>query len=67
VQARTQILTLPQKTTRTINKPEVVVHILIPALGRRKQEELHEFKASLVYRASSRKARNAQRNSVLKN
>jgi hypothetical protein len=27
----------------------VVVHTLIPALGRQKQEDLYEFKVSLVY------------------
>jgi hypothetical protein len=30
---------------------------LIPALGRKKQVDLYEFKASLVYRVSSRTAR----------
>ena len=37
---------------------------LIPALGR--QRQANEFKASLVYRVSSRKARTTQRNPVLK-
>jgi hypothetical protein len=30
---------------------------LIPALGRQRQEDLFEFEASLVFRASSRTAR----------
>jgi hypothetical protein len=40
---------------------------LIPALGRQRQEDLCEFKASPVYRVSSRTARATQRNLVLKN
>ena len=40
---------------------------LIPALGRQRQEELCEFKASLVYKGSSRMARATQRNPVSKN
>jgi hypothetical protein len=41
---------------------------LIPALGRQRQAGIKaEFKASLFYRASSRKARATQRNPVLKN
>ena len=40
---------------------------LIPALGRQKQEDLCELKASLVYRVSSRTVRTTQRNSVSKN
>ena len=41
---------------------------LIPALGRQRQVDLCEFKASLVYRASSRTARAVtQRNPVSKN
>jgi hypothetical protein len=39
---------------------------LIPALGRQRQEDLCEFKANLVYRASSRTARAIQRNPVSK-
>jgi hypothetical protein len=37
---------------------------LVLALGRQRQEDLCEFKASLVYRASSRIARATQRNPV---
>ena len=37
---------------------------LIPALGRQRQADLHEFKASLDYRVSSRTSRATQRNSV---
>ena len=38
---------------------------LIPALGRQKQVDLSEFKASLVYKVSSRLARTVtQRNPV---
>ena len=39
---------------------------LVPALGRQRQADLCELEASLVYRASSRIARTAQRNSVSK-
>jgi hypothetical protein len=39
---------------------------LIPALGRQDQADLCEFKASLVYRVSSRIARAMQRNPVSK-
>jgi hypothetical protein len=39
---------------------------LIPALGRQRQV-ISEFKASLVYKVSSRIARAIQRNPVLKN
>ena len=40
---------------------------LIPALGRQRQEDLCEFEASLVYKASSRTARTVtQRNPVSK-
>jgi hypothetical protein len=45
----------------------VLVHIFSPALGRQRQEDLYELKASLVYRENSRIARVAQRNPVLKN
>jgi hypothetical protein len=38
-----------------------------PALRRKWQADLYEFKASLVYRTSSRTARATQRNPVLKN
>ena len=41
--------------------------LLIPALGRQKQENLCEFEASLVYRVSSRTARATQRNPVSTN
>ena len=41
--------------------------LLIPALKRQNQVDIHEFKASLVYRASSRTARATQRNPVSKN
>jgi hypothetical protein len=37
---------------------------LIPALGRQRQADLCEFEASLVYRVSSRTARDIQRNPV---
>jgi hypothetical protein len=39
---------------------------LIPALGRKRQADA-EFKASLVYKVSSRTARAIQRNPVSKN
>ena len=39
---------------------------LMLALEKQKQEDLSEFEASLVYRASSRTARATQRNPVLK-
>jgi hypothetical protein len=39
---------------------------LIPALGRQRQVDPCEFKAGLVYRASSRTARATQRNPVSK-
>ena len=39
---------------------------LIPALGRQRQADLYEFKASLVYRVSSWIARATQRNPVSK-
>ena len=41
--------------------------LLIPALRRQRQEDLCDFKASLVYRVSSRTARTTQRNTVSKN
>jgi hypothetical protein len=37
---------------------------LIPVLGRQRQTDLCEFKASLIYRLSSRIARATQRNPV---
>jgi Sec-independent protein translocase protein TatA len=40
---------------------------LIPALGRQRQAWISEFKASLIYRVSSRTARATQRNPVSKN
>jgi hypothetical protein len=39
--------------------------VVVPALGRQRQEDLCEFEASLVYRVSSRTARATQRNPVL--
>jgi hypothetical protein len=42
-----------------------MVHTLVPALKRqKKQDDLCEFEASLVYRVSSRTARVTQRNPV---
>ena len=40
---------------------------LILALQRQRQVDLCKFKASLIYRVSSRRARGTQRNPVLKN
>ena len=41
---------------------------LVPALGRQRQADLYEFNASLVYRASSRRAKAVtQRSPILKN
>ena len=40
---------------------------LIPAFGRQRQVDVCEFKASLVYRVSSRTTRATWRNPVLKN
>jgi hypothetical protein len=40
---------------------------LIPGTGRQRQTDHHEFKASLVYIASSRTAKVIQRNSYLTN
>jgi len=40
--------------------------LLILALGRQRQADLYEFKASLVYRKSSRTASATQRNPVSK-
>jgi hypothetical protein len=45
----------------------VVVHALIPALRRQRQVDFYEIKASLIYKASSRKARAIMRNTVSKN
>jgi hypothetical protein len=39
----------------------------VPELGRQRQAEIWEFEASLVYKASFRKAKATQRNTVLKN
>lgn len=39
---------------------------LIPELGKQRQEDLHEYKASLVCRVSSRIARVTQRNPAVK-
>ena len=52
---------------RVIGSQAVVVHTLIPVLGRQKQADLCEFKASLVYRVSSRTVKATQRSPVLKN
>ena len=41
--------------------------LLIPALRRQRQADLCEFKASLVYRVSSRAAKSRQRDPVSKN
>jgi hypothetical protein len=52
-----------------IRKPELTQwwHTpLIPGLERQRHVDLCEFKASLVYRASSRAVKGTQRNSVLK-
>jgi hypothetical protein len=38
--------------------------LLIPALGRQRWVDLHEFEANLVYTVSSRTARGTQRNPV---
>jgi hypothetical protein len=40
---------------------------MIPALERQGEADLCEFKVSLVYKASSRTARDTQRNQALKN
>jgi hypothetical protein len=45
----------------------MVEYSFIPAVGRKREVDLCEFKASLVYRASSRAARDTQRNPVWKN
>jgi hypothetical protein len=45
----------------------MVAHPLIPALGRQRQEDLCEFRVSLVYRVSSKTSRVTQRNPVLEN
>ena len=45
----------------------MVAHPLIPALGRQRQEDLCEFRVSLVYRVSSKTSRATQRNPVLEN
>jgi hypothetical protein len=39
---------------------------LTPAIGRKRQVDLCEFKASLIYKASFRIAKATQRNHVLK-
>jgi hypothetical protein len=39
----------------------VVVHTLIPVLGKQRQQDLYEFEASLVCRTSSRTARAMKR------
>lgn len=48
-----------------IHKPGMVVHTLIPALGRHRQVDRYEFKDSLVF-VSSRPARTGQRDPVSK-
>jgi hypothetical protein len=40
---------------------------VVTGLGRQRQVDLGDFKASLIYRASSKIARDIQRNPVLKN
>jgi hypothetical protein len=45
----------------------VVVHDFNPSTTEQKQVDLCEFKASLVYRVSSRTDRDTQRNPVMKN
>jgi hypothetical protein len=40
--------------------------LLIPVLGRQRQADLCKFKASLIYRGSSRIARFTQRNPISK-
>ena len=44
----------------------MVAHALIPALRRQRKANLCEFKASMVYRASSKTVGPTQRNPVLK-
>ena len=51
---------------RVIRSQAVGVHTLIPVLRRQKQADLCKFKASLVYRVSSRTPRAIPRNPVLK-
>jgi hypothetical protein len=50
---------------KTIRGPAVVAHASQHLVGRGRW--ISEFKASLVYRVSSRTARTTQRNPVLKN
>ena len=45
----------------------VVVHALIPALGRLRQEDLYEFEASMVYSVDLRTVRATQGNPISKN
>jgi hypothetical protein len=53
-----QITTIVQHTLETIDIDWAWWHMpLIPALRRQRQTDLHEFEASLDYRASSRTAR----------
>ena len=40
-----------------VGEPGMVGHAFNPSIGRQRQEDLCEFEASLVYRASSRTAR----------
>jgi len=44
----------------------MVVHALIPALGRQRQADLCEFEASLVYKVSAKTVRATQKNPVSK-
>jgi hypothetical protein len=47
--------------------PGMVVHAFNPSTWEAKSRQISEFKASLVYKVSSRTARATQRNPVLKN
>jgi hypothetical protein len=48
-------------------QPGVVVHAFNPSTWRGRGRRISEFKASLVYKVSSRTARAIQRNPVSKN
>jgi hypothetical protein len=43
-----------------------VVHAFSPTLGRQRQADLYKFEASLIYRSSSRTAKDTERNPILK-